>query len=122
MLSSNNFLIYSAKILTEVFWELVYFPLWWYTAGAELVVKSLFNFVAEQQRALGFWVWLKNIYRPMYGQNDWAGILISFLVRLFQVIVRGIAMLIIIAFAWALFLLWLAFPVLVIYEIIFQLI
>ncbi len=121
MLSSDNFLIYSAKIFTEIFWELVYFPLWWYSTGVVLVSRFLFDFVASQEKALGFLIWLKNIYRPMYGQNDWAGILISFLVRLFQVIVRGLALLVIIALAVALFILRVLFPLLVIYEIFFQL-
>ena len=118
---SNSFGLYAGKILVDLIRDIIYFPLWWYSRGLKQIAVKLKNFLANKERSLALFVWMKNIFRPMYAQYDWAGILISFFVRLFQIIVRGIFML-----GWltaALFALglWLIMPVLSIYEIIFQL-
>ena len=89
--------------------------------GLKQIVIKLKNFLVNKERSLALFVWIKNIFRPMYAQYDWAGILISFFVRLFQIIVRGIFMLGWLALAILALGLWLVLPVLAIYEIIFQL-
>jgi hypothetical protein len=42
---------------------------------------------------LGFSVWLRNMFVPMYGETQLSGRAISFLVRLMVIAVRGIAVL-----------------------------
>jgi len=118
---SNNFVFYSAKILTELVWDILYFPLWWYSRGLVKLFFSLGDFLANRQKSLALLVWVKNIFRPMYGQYDWQGMLISFLVRLVQIIIRSILMLFWLIVVGLIFIFWLVLPLLVIYEIIFQL-
>ncbi|MCK4554223.1 hypothetical protein KAU19_04645 [Candidatus Parcubacteria bacterium] len=118
---SNNFAIYGTKILAELVKDIIYFPLWWYTKGIIQLLKVLKNFLINREKSLALLVWIKNIHRPMYGQYDWQGKLISFFFRIIQIIVRGIAMLIYLIIAVLVFCFWLALPVLVVYEIIFQL-
>lgn len=117
---TNNFIFSGVKILSELIRDILYFPLWWYSAGLARLLLSLKNFLADKEKSLALSVWVKNIFTPMYGQYDWAGMIISFFVRLFQIIIRGLLMLFWLAVALAVFLLWLGLPVAVVYEIYFQ--
>jgi len=116
----HNFLTYSGKIIILLILEVVYFPLWWYSVGFGRLVRDVWNFWRDQEKVLGFSVWAKNIFVPMYGQSDWAGRLISFLVRLVQVIFRGLALFIWLIICLVIILFWLALPPLLIFAFIFQ--
>ncbi len=116
----HNSLTYSGKIIIQIIGKIVFFPLWWYTVGFSRTVKNLFHFWSQQEKSLGFSIWLKNIFVPMYGQNDSAGRLISFIVRLIQILVRGLALLFWLFVVLALILIWLFLPVLLFLAIAFQ--
>jgi len=117
----NNFIFYSLELLTELVWDILYFPLWWYGRGLVNLIKVIKNFLIDKQKSLALLVWVKNIFRPMYAQYDLAGILISFFMRLVQIIFRSMVMLFWFIFSLVAILFWILFPLLVIYEIIFQL-
>ena len=117
---ANNFIFYSLKIITQLIYEIFYFPVWWYTRGAINVLIGLKNFLVNREKTLALWVWIKNIHRPMYGQYDWAGILISLVVRIFQIIVRSMALVFWLIFCLAVFLFWLMLPVVVLGQIAYQ--
>lgn len=119
-MSSNNFLFYSLQILAELIRDVFYFPLWWYGRGLINLIIGVMNFLADKQKALALFVWVKNIFRPMYAQYDWQGMLISFFMRLVQIIFRSIVMLFWLIATLAVIIFWILFPVFVIYEIIFQ--
>lgn len=78
-------------------------------------------FVMDKQRSLALFVWIKNIFVPMYGQRDIQGFLISFFVRLVQIIFRSLILILWIIIALIAFWLWIIFPVLVVYMIVAQL-
>lgn len=120
-LMQNSFIFYSIKITSELFWDIVKFPLWWYSRGLLKMVLRMKSFLRDKERSLAFFVWLKNIFRPMYGQNDIAGFLISFMVRLFQIIFRGIVLLFWSLISLSVVLIWLILPIFVIYQLILQL-
>jgi hypothetical protein len=56
----------------------------------------------------------------MFGQYDWQGRIISLFMRLFQIIIRSAALLIWLAVCGAIFLLWLALPVVMVW-LVYQL-
>jgi hypothetical protein len=118
----NSFIFYSLKILGELVLDVLYFPVWWYSRGLFNLAVGLKNFLVNKQKALALLVWLKNIFRPMYAQYDWQGMLISFFMRLVQIIFRSLIMLFWLILSFAVVIFWILFPVFVIYEIIFQLI
>ncbi len=109
----HNSLTYFGKVILSVAWDFLYFPIWWYSAGLFDLVKRLGRFVRQQEESLAFSIWLKNIFVPMYGQSDFAGRVISFVIRLVQVIYRGSALLIIILISLILMILYLVLPVLI---------
>jgi hypothetical protein len=118
---SNSFIFYSLQILAELVWDILYFPVWWYGRGLANLIISLMNFLIDKQKSLALFVWIKNIFKPMYAQYDWQGMLISFFMRLVQIIFRSMVMLFWLIVILAVIIFWIIFPVFVIYEIIFQL-
>ncbi len=111
----------ATKIISEAGRDILLFPLWWYTRGLLLFIRQLLFFMQNREKSLALLVWIKNIHRPMYGQYDWQGKLISFFMRLVQIIFRSIIMLFWLITALAALLFWVVLPFFVIYEIIFQL-
>jgi len=113
----HNSVTYSGEILGRIIWDFLYFPLWWYSAGLIKTVRGVVVFWRAQEASLGFLIWLKNIFVPMYGQRDLAGRVISFLIRLVQIIFRGIAMLVFIVFGLLFFVFYLVLPPLILLAI-----
>jgi len=119
---NNSFIFYSGKIIVEIITDIIYFPAWWYTRGLVNLLSGVKDFLVSKQKALALFVWIKNIFTPMYGQYDWVGRLISFLVRVVQIFFRSIFMLGWLMVGLAVVIFWLVFPIIVINEIIFQII
>jgi hypothetical protein len=118
---SKNSNLTLAKIFADILKDIVFFPFWWYSIGLVKTVKNLAVFVADKEKSLGLAVWIKNIFVPMYGQRDIQGAIISFFVRLIQIIFRSLFLLIWIIIALIGFLIWLAVPFLIVYMIVWQL-
>lgn len=119
---TNNLPVFGTKVLAEIMRDILYFPVWWYTRGLFNLVKSLRDFLVEREKGLALTVWIKNIFKPMYAQTDWQGILISILMRIIEIIGRSIVMFFWVIVVLIAFVFWVAFPFLAIFEIIFQLI
>lgn len=117
---NNNIGLYAGKIAADLIKNIIYFPVWWYSRGLKQLAIKLKGFLADKERSLALFVWMKNIFRPMYSQYDWPGMLISFFVRFFQIIFRGLIMIFWLALALTVFCFWLILPWLAVYEIIFQ--
>jgi len=110
-----------SQVLANVFLDIIFFPFWWYSFGLIKTIKKLGIFLADREKSLALFIWVKNIFIPMYGQRDITGILISFFVRLSQIIFRALIMFFWILFAFVSLSLWLILPILIVYEIIQQL-
>lgn len=117
----HNSFTYLGKVLTRIIWDFLYFPLWWYGAGFLKTLRGVLNFYRGQEASLGFSIWLKNIFVPMYGQQDFTGRIISFFIRLIQVIYRGLVMLIIIVLGLMFIIFYLGLPIAIIIAILKQL-
>jgi hypothetical protein len=95
-------------------------PVFWYTRGGFDAFKYCVRLIVRRWKTLGLGVWIANIFVPMYGQHDLAGSLISFFMRLFQIIVRGAVMIIWTALVIAGFIAYLVMPILITVEFIRQ--
>lgn len=116
----HNFLTYSGKIVLQLIGEILYFPLWWYSVGFWRLLKSIGRSLQGEEEALGLFIWAKNILVPMYGQYDWAGRIISFLVRLVQIIARSLVLLVWSFLVLIVALLWLTLPAFLLFALFFQ--
>lgn len=121
-MTKPHFLISIPQALLRFLGNILFFPLWWYSLGFLMFANRVINFWREEQKSLGVYVWLKNLFIPMYGQHDFAGRIISFFVRLIQIIIRGVVLLFWVIIGLGLMLIWLALPLLLIAAIAFQLV
>lgn len=108
-------------VFGDVIGGVIYAPVFWYTRGAYDAARSCLRLIVRQWKVLGVGVWIMNIFVPMYGQRDLAGSLISFAMRLVQIIARAFAMVVSLVLIIALFVIYLAAPVFIIIELFRQL-
>ncbi len=113
----HNSVTYSGKVIAQVLWDFLYFPLWWYSAGLFKTIRGVVGFCQNQESSIGFTIWLKNIFVPMYGQSDMAGRFVSFFIRVIQIIYRGFLMLFILVFAIGFLIFYLILPPLILFAI-----
>ncbi len=72
--------------------DVVGFLPWWYTRGLRRMALYCLGSIESTARSFGVSVWLKNLLVPMDGMYDWQSRIISFVVRVFQLIFRGIGL------------------------------
>ncbi len=111
------FIIIFQRLLLEAVLDVLYFPVWWYTKGMGHAILWSVNILKNGNASLAPGLWLKNIFTPMFGQNDWQGRIISFFMRSVNVIGRSIALFVWLLFCIILFIVWLILPVFFIYSI-----
>jgi len=117
----QNTSLYGTKITLNLLKDLVFFPFWWYSFGLYGLLIQLKKFLSNRQRSLAFFVWVKNIFVPMYGRSDIGGRTISFFMRFFQIIFRGLLLLFWIIITIFIIFIWLFLPIYTFYQIFFQL-
>lgn len=114
---TSNSLVLTKAVLWDLVGNILYFPIWWYTRGLKRMGGFLFDFVTGMEARLAWRIWVKNIFKPMYAVSDIPGRLISFFMRIFMILIRGLAILIIATLsliALAIYLIWPAFLVVMI--------
>ena len=115
---TNNILITSLKYVgKDLIGDFLYWPIWWYSKGLLNTIKLSLHSIKNQQEALGVNIWIKNIFTPMYGQYDWEGRLISFIIRLIQIIFRAILLVIWTILSLIPIVIWIVLPAIVIIQI-----
>jgi len=100
------FFLVLPRLLFEAFIDAIYFPFWWYTAGAKHAFLWCLSLLQSGNDNFAPGLWLKNIFVPMFGQYDIQGRIISFLMRLAQVVGRTFALFIWFLISFILFLCW----------------
>ena len=106
------------QLLVEACKTFLYWPVWWYSRGLVKVLQGGWQFIKDYNLTLGFTIWLKNLFVPMFGQNGLVGRLISFVLRIIQIIFRGLALLIICILVIVFIIMWLVLPVFVLLKIL----
>ncbi|MCD4694559.1 hypothetical protein K8R62_04345 [bacterium] len=104
----------------KIFKEILYFPVWWYSKGAWTFLLKIGEFLSLREKGLALRIWIENIMVTMYGQSDLISSFISYLMRVFQIIFRGIIMISWFLICLIVFLSYLIIPILTVYQIIFQ--
>ncbi|MEA2088893.1 MAG: hypothetical protein U9O55_03585 [Patescibacteria group bacterium] len=117
-MAQNIFLLFLKYITVDLIGDFFYFPVWWYTKGFKKAIFFSIKKIKDTEKGLGIGIWAKNLFKPMYAQYDWQGRIISFLMRLFQLIVRSIAFGVFFIIILFLPLIWLTLPIFIIFQII----
>lgn len=119
-MTRSNAVLAIKYLAVDIVGSFLYFPVWWYTAGALRTGRFCVGTVRGQGRSFAIGVWLKNLFTPMYGLRDWQGRIISFFMRLMIVTWYSIVLAALSVLMLAVFLAWLAFPILVASELVRQ--
>ncbi len=122
IIMSDNILVATIKyIAIEIIWDIIYFPVWWYSKG--LVKAAIFclqsaRFHIHRRLALG--IWLRNMFKPMYGDYTREGRIISIFMRMVVLVYKLIATILWLVCLFILFIAWIVLPILIIYYILYQ--
>ena len=119
-MTKNIFLSSARYIVVEFLWDIIYFPVWWYTKGLARVANFCLTGVVSYVRNIGFVIWLKSMSKPMFGDYSKEGRIISFFMRIIVLIYKVINLLVRTVVFLAIFLLWVLLPALFIYYILYQ--
>lgn len=117
-MQQNAVYLFVKYIIIDLLGDLLYFPVWWYTSGFKKFVFFCIKKIKNVENSLGISIWLNNLFVPMYGQYDLQGRIISFFARLFQFIVRLIGFGVFFILILLLPIIWLVFPMFIIYQIV----
>lgn len=109
---------YATKIiLIDLLREIVYFPIWWYSAGLVLALKFYGKSLNTGANRLALKILFKYWFKPMYGQIDWQGKIISFFMRTVHLIWNLFLMLVWLVAMTAVFVVYIILPPLVVYQL-----
>jgi hypothetical protein len=108
-------------VFQETIFDILSWPIWWYSTGLKLAFARMKDTISQGNEELALSIWLKNIFKPMFGQYDWQGRIISFFMRLAQIIFRLIIFCFWIIFSLIIFLFWLVLPLLLLSQIFMNL-
>lgn len=121
IMSNNIFFATFKYIFVEILWDVVYFPIWWYSKGLVRVVKFCLNSAAfHLKRRVALRIWLKNMFKPMYGDYSKDGRIISFFFRIFILIWKLFSAVVWLLILFILFVVWIVLPLLVGYYLVYQ--
>ncbi|MFZ5364194.1 MAG: hypothetical protein ACOZAG_01795 [Patescibacteria group bacterium] len=108
-------------VFLDIVREIFYFPIWWYTKGLAMAANFSWQRIKNMEVRLGVKVWVVNIFKPMFGQRDIAGVLISFFMRIFQIIGRTLVLILWTMVMILVFFIWIVLPIAVVLGIILNL-
>jgi len=109
-------------VFGDILGEILNAPVFWYTRGAADAFLYCWRLIVRRWKTLALGIWIVNIFVPMYAQRDIAGTLISFFMRVIQIIVRGAVMIVWTILVAVMFVAYLLLPVLATFELLRQLI
>lgn len=98
--------------------DVLYFPFWWYTRGLAKVFASINQKRKDLSEALAIRILLANLFKPMFGQYDRPGRIISFFMRCFQLFIRLLLFFFGLIGLFILLIIWLGLPIFAFYQII----
>ncbi len=107
------------RLFLEAVGDIFYFPIWWYTKGALYALRQCLDLLKDGNVNLAPGLWAANLFVPMFGQFDIQGRVISFFMRIVQIIVRTFGLLLWLVFCSALFLVWLLLPIVALSGIVY---
>ncbi len=110
----GNIFLNTIKLITvDLLGDVLYFPIWWFTLGLKKSALFFWSQFLGLEAGLGFRIWFLNLFQPMFGQRDIAGKLISFVIRLVQIFVRGLLLILGFVVILAAFIVWVWSPVII---------
>lgn len=109
---TQNIIIQAIRVLlVDLIGEILYFPLWWYTQGLTRIIAYVFNSIKNTNRNLAVGLMFKNLFKPMFGQYDREGRIISFFFRIILTFSRSVIFVGLVILYLLVIVFWLLLPV-----------
>jgi len=106
-------------LFLDAFYEVIFFPVWWYSAGLKKALVFCWQQVVNGWQATALPILLAAFFKPMYAEKGFAAYLLSFMVRIWQISWRLVFMIIWLALWLLILILWLVLPPYALYRLIF---
>lgn len=116
-MTQNIFLTSLKYLFVDLIGDIIYFPVWWYSQGAKKTLIFCWHKINNLADRLSLRILFKFFFKPMYGDYSASGRIISFFMRLLQLSFLLLALSVGFCFWFGVFILWLIFPLVVIYNI-----
>lgn len=101
-------------------WDVLYFPVWLISSGAKRIVMNAKSWVEDYAHRFALPLLAKSLFKPMFGQADWQGRIISFFVRLVHLIILSVGWTVWSSIVIAITGVILLFPVFVLWAMLYQ--
>jgi len=105
------------SFIIEPIIAILYFPVWWYSAGLIKKIKGLGRRVKILAHFLGLKILLVNLFKPMFGEYSRSGRIISFFMRCILLVWRMFLFVLGTLFFVLLFFVWIFLPLIAIWQI-----
>ncbi|MFA5099181.1 MAG: hypothetical protein WC461_03175 [Candidatus Paceibacterota bacterium] len=105
-------------IINRFFYRFVDFWRHWYIGSFKIASHIFLSVLEALDRKVAFKITLKNFFQPLYQDRSFIGYFLGFIFRTIRLFFGGIFYLFVFVLALAVYLFWLAIPILVIFEII----
>ncbi len=107
-------LLVAQRLLIDWLLDAVYFPIWWYTAGAKRILVGIWHLFQDENYRLAPLLWLENLFVPMFNQHDLQGRIMSVFMRFMNFIFRTLFLVIWSFLLVLFFFIWLVFPIFIV--------
>lgn len=107
-------------LFRDVFKSILFFPAWWYSSGLRNAFRFVIDRITDSASSINYVILLKSLFKPMFGQNDFWGKVISFFVRTFHLAFLSIFLAASLLFWLVILFLWPIFPAFILIELLFQ--
>lgn len=107
-------------IFTDFVGDIVKFPVWWYTTGLKKAALGCINSVKNVEKRWNLRIWIRNLFVPMFGEYDWQGRIISFFVRIVQIIIRSILVSVWTILVFLAFIIHIILPFFILWQILYH--
>ena len=109
--------IFLKDVFLDIFWEILYFPLWWYSRGLKNTFFFCIKRIKDAWHFSALSIILRSFFKPMFAQRGWDAYVLTLMVRFWQVFWRFIIISICSLFWFCVFIAWVILPFFIIYQL-----
>jgi len=114
----NTYKIFFKDLFLDTIWEVLYFPIWWYSRGLKKAALFCWQKVNDGWRVLALSIFLKSFFVPMYSQKGWDAYALSLATHFIQLLWRMFLMVFWTGLWLFVLILWIALPIFVIWQLL----
>ncbi|MFH1509401.1 MAG: hypothetical protein ABIE68_04515 [bacterium] len=116
----NSAFSHSVKYLSlNLVGDVLNFPIWWYTKGFLRLLKFVGKQLVYFEKILGLLIKIKNLFKPMFQDYTFAGLVIGIIIRTFVLTFDIILYFLILVVAVLTILFYLLLPIFVVRQIFY---